>query len=151
MLTKDLLQFSHRKGRIQPTFIEENRPTLQKIAGDLVASYRTSVGRTAKEIDRSSNLIDGREACMDGLRKLLSDRCVFATPADAVMERRWELIRTAQDLRDEGNWGEPADYGRQMEQRCADSLLSLLTSLYSDHPDERSCESFEDIEPNELM
>ncbi|MCX6126773.1 MAG: DUF790 family protein [Proteobacteria bacterium] len=151
MLTKDLLQFSHRKGRITPTFIEENRPTLQKIAGDLVASYRTSVGRTAKEIERSSNLIDGREACMDGLRKLLNDRCVFETPADAVMERRWELIRTAQDLRDEGNWGAPEDYGRQMEQRCSDNLVSLRASLYSDHPDERSCESFEDIEPSELL
>lgn len=151
MLTKDLLQFSHRQGRIYPSFIEESRPALVKLAEDLASAFRGSIGKSLAEIEHLSDVVETRENCADGLRKLLMDRCGFAELDDSVVDKRWELFRTAQELRDEGRFGDPADYARAMAERCSESIDVLRAELFSDHPDERRCEAFEEVTAKDLL
>lgn len=151
MLTKDLLQFSHRKGRIYPTFVEERQASLVKLAGDLVSVYSQSVGKTLTDIEAAADTVETRESCADGLKKLLMDRCRFQDLDDAVVEQRWQIFRVAQELRDEGGWGDPAEFARILSERCEAPSDVLRSKLFSDHPDERRCEAFETVDSQTLL
>lgn len=151
MLTKELLQFTHRKGLLVPTFIEESRPALIKVADDLRATFAVAVGRTLSEIEAAADAVESREACVDGLKKLLSDRCEFADLDDEVMAKRWELFRVAQEIRDEGEWGDSQDFASIISKRVSEAPEVLKANLFADHPDERRCIKFEDITAKELL
>jgi len=151
MLTKDLLEFTHRKGRIYPTFIEEHKTQLVRAAKELTAVYAMSPGRKASEIEAASLEVEGREACLPGLRKILSDRCTFEDTDDSVIQKRWDVFRVAQELRDEGAWGSAEDFAKQIAERCESSCEELRMTLFADHPDERRCQEFESIDAETLL
>lgn len=151
MLTKDLLQFTHRKGQLVPTFIDESRPALLKVAGDLRSVFLGAVGKTLAEIEALGDAVESREGCVDGLKKLLIDRCEFADIDDEIMVKRWELFRVAQELRDEGDWGDATSFADVIAKRMARTQEQLRSELFSDHPDERRCLKFEDITEKELL
>lgn len=151
MLTKDLLQFTHRKGSLTPTFIDESKPALLKLAEDLRRVFVSAVGCTLAEIEAKANEVESREGCADGLKKLLTDRCEFADVDDDVMVKRWEVFRVAQELRDEGEWGDSSGFAEIIAKRLAEKPEVIRKQLFSDHPDERRCLAFEDISAKELL
>ena len=83
MLTKDLLCFRTKSGKIQPKFIDTTSPKFIQIATELTDLFSRSVGedrgalenRSKQVLDRfTSGVVVGR-----GLEKLLIDRTEFDT------------------------------------------------------------------------
>jgi predicted nuclease of restriction endonuclease-like RecB superfamily len=143
MLTKDLLQYTHRKGKITPTFVDESRPALVRLARDLVKHFEGAVGLRVKDIEDRLSEVTSSERSKDGLAKLLLDRCEFEEIDPMVMERRWELFRTAQNIRDDVSFDSSELFREELMRRSSMSSEQLNAEIFSDHPDEKRCIKFE--------
>ena len=103
MLTKDLLCFRTKSGKIQPKFIATTSPKFLKTAIKLTDLFSGSVGldRGALE-NRSKQLLDGLTSGVvvgRGLEKLLIDRTEFDTESkNDVLELREKVFRNSSVL-----------------------------------------------------
>ena len=83
MLTKDLLCFRTKSGKIQPKFIDTTAPKFLKIAFELTDLFSESVGEVRGTLEnRSKQVLEGFTlgvAVGRGLEKLLIDRTEFDT------------------------------------------------------------------------
>ena len=83
VLTKDLLCFRTKRGKIQPKFIDPTAPKFLKIAFELTEHFSGSVGENRETLEnRSKQVLDGfpvSVAVGRGLEKLLIDRTEFDT------------------------------------------------------------------------
>ena len=81
MLTKDLLCFRTKSGKIQPKFIATTSPKFLEIAIELTDLFSRSVGEDRGALEnRSKQLLDGLTSGVvvgRGLEKLLIDRTEF--------------------------------------------------------------------------
>ena len=103
MLTKDLLCFRTKSGKIQPKFIATTSPKFLEIAIELTDLFSRSVGedrgalenRSKQVLDRfTSGVVVGR-----GLEKLLIDRTEFDTESkNDVLELREKVFRNSSVL-----------------------------------------------------
>ncbi len=152
MLTKDLLQFTHRKGNLSLTFIDESDPGLIKLAAGLVDKLSHASGKSLSEIEESLDEIKSTAKSLDGLKKIIEDQCEFADFDDDICVKRWEIFRTAQDLRDEGSLTDPAEYANVLATRCGyDTAGTVRQELFSDHPDEKKCTKTTPISAENLL
>ena len=93
MLTKDLLCFRTKSGKIQPKFIDTTAPKFLKIAFELTELFSGSVGEDRGTLEnRSKQVLEGfivGVAGGRGLEKLLIDRTEFDTESkDELLELR---------------------------------------------------------------
>ena len=83
MLTKDLLCFRTKSGKIQPKFIDTTAPKFLKLAFELTKLFSGSVGVERGTLEnRSKQIIEGfpsEVAVGRGIEKLLIDRTEFDT------------------------------------------------------------------------
>ena len=83
MLTKDLLCFRTKSGKIQPKFIDTTAPKFLKIASELTELFSLSVGDDRRTLEnRSKQVLEGFTVGVmvgRGLEKLLIDRTEFDT------------------------------------------------------------------------
>ena len=103
MLTKDLLCFRTKNGKIQPKFIDTTTPKFLKIASELTELFSESVGGDRETLENRSKqvlerfptgVIVGR-----GLEKLLIDRTEFDTESkNEVLELREKVFRNSSAL-----------------------------------------------------
>ena len=86
MLTKNLVKFRIRKGRIHPAFIDPNDEALLEGAELLVSLFEDSVGRTreslAEEVNQLVDALPCETVIGRGFEKLLMDRTEFQVPDD---------------------------------------------------------------------
>ena len=103
MLTKDLLCFKTKSGKIQPKFIDTTAPKFLKIAFELTEIFSGSIGVDRGTLDnRSKQLLEGFTvgvAVGRGLEKLLIDRTEFDTESkNEVLELREKVFRKSSAL-----------------------------------------------------
>ena len=83
MLTKDLLCFRTKSGKIQPKIIDPTSPKFLKIAFELTELFSGSVGEIRGNLEnRSKQVLEGISLGVvvgRGLEKLLIDRTEFDT------------------------------------------------------------------------
>ena len=83
MLTKDLLCFRTKSGKIQPKFVDTTAPKLLETAFELTELFSDSVGEVRGTLEnRSKQVLEGFTegvAVGRGLEKLLIDRTEFDT------------------------------------------------------------------------
>ena len=103
MLTKDLLCFRTKSGKIQPKFIDTTAPKFLKIAFELTELFSGSVGEDRGTLEnRSKQVLEGFTvgvAVGRGLEKLLIDRTEFDTESkNEVIELREKVFRNSSAL-----------------------------------------------------
>ena len=103
MLTKDLLCFKTKSGKIQPKFIDTTAPKFLKIAFELTELFSGSVGEDRGTLEnRSKQVLEGFTvgvAVGRGLEKLLIDRTEFDTESkNEVLELREKVFRNSSAL-----------------------------------------------------
>ena len=152
MLTKDLLQFSHRKGRLIPTFVDADKPSLLQVANELRQVFATAPGKTSSEIEDFVKTVKSSESSTQGLKKILLDRCEFLENDEEIFSKRWDIFKIAQEIRDDNSWGDESNYADLVKRNYnADSIDTLRHLLFSDHPDEKKCASYQDISASDLL
>ena len=103
MLTKDLLCFRTKSGKILPKFIATTSPKFLEIAIELTDLFSRSVGEDRGALEnRSKQLLDGLTSGVmvgRGLEKLLIDRTEFDTESKKdVLELREKVFRNSSVL-----------------------------------------------------
>ena len=103
MLTKDLLCFRTKSGKIQPKFIDTTAPKFLKIAFELTELFSGSVGEERGTLENRSKQVLERFTLGitvgRGLEKLLLDRTEFDTESkDELLELREKVFRNSSTL-----------------------------------------------------
>lgn len=151
MLTKDLLRFQVRDGRIAPTLLKPTPGNLA-LAASLIAHWQDGVGRRLGELeDAAVPLLHASRAMVvaRGLQKLLLDRCRFVDAASTEHLRREALLASAAALR-----APAADADAHRAAVAAGLGLdgeALAERLYGDLPDQAVLEAGPDIDAEDLL
>jgi hypothetical protein len=155
VLTRDLLLFRTRQGKIRPAFIDVGRPELFGLAEDLVSLVDAGVGRSRDELDEE---IEPRVAGFTkpkvarGLAKLLLDRCGFEEPLQEVPElRRRSFAAAAEVLRLLPEDATLEQYLGRLSDSLPQSLPELRERLYADLPGRRRLLEWRRVGPRELL
>jgi len=103
VLTKDLLCFRTKSGKIQPKFIDTTAPKFLKIAFELTELFSGSVGEERGTLENRSKQVLERFTLGitvgRGLEKLLLDRTEFDTESkDELLELREKVFRNSSTL-----------------------------------------------------
>jgi predicted nuclease of restriction endonuclease-like RecB superfamily len=155
MLTRELLLFRVRDGKLRPTFVKREDPGLLALAGELIAEVEAGLGHSRDEVEETLALRAGahtRPKVARGLVKLLVDRMRFEEPAEGISEARAATFReAARVLR-----ALPADatvegYEARLAEAFPRPLPELREALYADLPGHRKLLEWEALSPAELM
>lgn len=155
MLTRDLLHFRVRDGKLRPSFVKHTDAELLTLAADLISEVESSQGAVRDDVEEALALKAGafkRPKVARGLVKLLTDRLRFDEPAPGVSEARWEHFLTAAKVLS----ALPPDATVETyEARLAEALPSPLPevreALYADLPGHRRLVGWEALTPTELL
>ena len=130
MLTKDLLRFTRKQGRIQPSFCDPNSENMRAQAENLFSVIKGFEGRPFGELTKQLESVWGSQPKITkGLFKLIADKMGVSEERDlsALRERVFqtgaELLRTANEFSLEDYRVQVAGDGEP---------LSLAKELYSD-------------------
>jgi predicted nuclease of restriction endonuclease-like RecB superfamily len=152
MLTKDLLLYTHRKGQIFPRYTDYKNLEAKEGVHRLLDFFHSMAGRRLKDIEDESSDLAGNSDLLQSLRKTLLDRCEFEDLSPDIVTQRWTWFRVAQEIRDEGIYFESQkDFEGEIERRISRPMTEVRREVFSDHPDEKKCLSFEKITPEESL
>ena len=161
MLTGKLVRVRHAKNKLVPQYVDPGNAALRALAEQLLATYRTSAGRTRGEIaDEFTDLIpEGPRGLLPaGLAKLLEERCEFETtadqPPDALREAVFKLA--AQHRAAAAKNSTPFDRIAVLREAAESLSLSYAPELidrdlFADLKDEQRVRSFDDITAERLL
>lgn len=155
MLTRDLLLFRVREGRLRPSFIQREDPELLALAKDLISELESARGHTRDDVEETLSLRAGafsRPKVARGLVKLLLDRAQFDEAAEGIAETRWERFQLAAGIL---RTLPPDTTLESYEARLAEALPTPLPevreALYVDLPGRRRLLGWETLTPGELL
>jgi uncharacterized protein len=141
MLTRDLLMFRVRLGKIRPAFVDVSRPDLAALAQDLVELAGGAAGKTRGELDEELEARvrhHPRLKVARGLCKLLLDRALFEEPREEVAGlRRESFAAAARVLRSLAEGTSLEEYQQRLEAALGRPLEGVREALYSDLPEQR--------------
>ncbi|WP_375767746.1 DUF790 family protein [Archangium gephyra] len=155
MLTRELLLFRVRDGKLRPSFVKREDAALRTLATELIAEVAAGVGRSRDEVEETLALRAGahtRPKVARGLVKLLVDRMLFDEPSEGISEARAAAFReAARVLR-----SLPADatveaYESRLAEAFPRPLPELREALYADLPGHRRLLGWEALTAPELL
>ncbi len=155
MLTRDLLLFRVREGRLRPSFIKADDRELLALASELIAEVEGGTGQTRDDIEEALSLRAGASSkprVARGLVKLLLDRAQFDEAAEGIAETRWERFKLAAGVLR----GLPPDatieaYEARLAEALPAPLPEVREALYQDLPGHRRLLGWERLTPTELL
>ena len=155
MLTRDLLLYRVREGRLRPSFIKREDLELQTLAKDLISELEKARGSTRDDVEETLSLRAGafsRPKVARGLVKLLLDRAQFDEAAEGISETRWQRFQVAAGIL---RTLPPDTTLEAYEARLAEALPTPLPevreALYLDLPGRRRLLGWETLTPGELL
>jgi hypothetical protein len=155
VLTRDLLLFRVREGRLRPSFIQREEPELLALARELISEVVRAKGETRDDVEEVLSLRAGafsRPRVAKGLVKLLVDRALFDEAAEGVAEARWQRFQLAARVMR----GLPPDatveaYEARLAEALPAPLPEVREALYVDLPGQRRLLDWEPLTPTELL
>ena len=155
MLTRELLLFRVRDGKLRPSFVKQGDAGLLALAGELIAEVEAARGRSRDEVEEALGLKAGaytRPKVARGLAKLLVDRMSFEEPSEGVCEARAATFReAARVLRALPPDATVEGYEARLAEALPHPLPELREALYADLPGHRKLLEWEALSPAELM
>ena len=161
MLTRDLLRFRSRKGKIYPQFLDPDDASLQRAAEALVEVFRqaSAAGSTRQELTEETSLQLQSQQLDNpigrGLEKLLLDRSEFDTgdPAEQQRFRESIFIQARQALREEAKALNPnlKEFWKRVEILQSQPVAQIQEALYADLPVQQRLLQFSPIGAEALL
>lgn len=155
MLTRELLHFRTRQGKLRPAFVSREDPELRALAASLVAEVEAGVGGPREAVEEALDVLAGafaRPRVARGLVKLLLDRMEFEPPhEEAAAERASHFARAAAVLRALPKGAGLADYEAALDAAIPGGLEAARTSLYADLPHRRTLLAWDALSPEALL
>ncbi len=155
MLTKELLMFTRRKGKIRPRFVKVDDPLLLEAATDLVQMADDAEGEPVKELEDALGCRVNafkRPPVARGLAKLVLDKVQVEDPDEAAAQlrnRAFDVAMQTLGALDEADSFE--DYEARLSEALQMPLPQLRHDLYADLPVRRKVTGWERIEPSRLL
>ena len=157
MLTGKQVRVRAAKNKLIPMYLDDSAHW-QRVAEQLLVVYRAAVGRTRGEIEEELANFGGdgpQNLVLQGLAKLLEDRCEYEVAADHPPEQiRDAVFKAAAVQRSASKPGDPFDRAAVMEsvgQELGLTPEQLHVGLFADLKDEQKVLAFEDITPERLV
>ena len=152
MLTKDLLRYRRRSDKIHPGFVSPFDPTLLSAAEALIGAFEEAPGQEVSDLeDELEGVSVGPKDILDGLKKLLFDRCGFVEDDGTAEGFRWNIFQTAERLRAEQEFASRGDFEAVLALALGHDATDLKAKLYVDLPEHRKILSFDKIAPGALL
>jgi len=155
VLTKDLLMFTQRKGKVRPRFVKVDEPELLEVATDLVAIADDAVGEPYAALeDELSARVNGsrRPPVARGLAKLVLDRVEVEAPDDTAAELRNRAFAAAMSAMDALGAEESFEaYEARLEVALGRPLVEARAHLYADLPSRRKVLEWDRLSPERLL
>jgi predicted nuclease of restriction endonuclease-like RecB superfamily len=155
VLTRDLLLFRVREGRLRPSFIKREDPELVALATELISELESAKGQTRDDVEETLSLRAGafsKPKVARGLVKLLLDRAQFDEPAEGIAETRWERFQVAaRILRTLSPDTALESYEAKLAEALPAPLPEVREALYLDLPGRRRLLGWETLKPSELL
>lgn len=155
MLTRELLHFTTRKGRIRPRFLNRKDEDLRRVVGELLTAADHALGSPKREVDEALGAIalgSDKPKVARGLVKLITDRMEVREPGEEAWRRRQQTYEVA--MRTLASLAPNAtlrDYERGVEAQLDLSVDELRERLHEDLPDQRAVETYEPFDAEGLM
>jgi predicted nuclease of restriction endonuclease-like RecB superfamily len=157
MLTGKQVRVRVAKTKLLPQYLDDSTHW-RRLAEQLILVYRTAVGRTRGEVEEELANFGGdgqQNLVLQGLAKLLEDRCEFEVAADHPPEEiRDAVFKAAAVQRSQSKPGDPFDRAAVLESVGRDLGLTpeqLHVGLFADLKEEQKVLAFEDITPERLV
>ncbi|WP_224248791.1 DUF790 family protein [Hyalangium gracile] len=155
MLTRDLLLFRVREGRLRPSFIKRDDAELLALARELIAEVDGAKGQTRDDVEETLSLRAGaftRPRVARGLVKLLLDRAQFDEAVEGVAQTRWERFQlAARVLRELPPDASVEAYEARLAEALPAPLPDIREALYADLPGHRRLLGWEVLTPPDLL
>ncbi len=157
MLTGKQVRVRVAKNKLLPMYLDDSAHW-RHLAGQLLAVYRGAVGKTRGEIEGELANFGGdgpQNLILQGLAKLLEDRCEYEIAADHPPEEiRDAVFKAAAIQRSQSKPGDPFDRAAVMENVGGELGLTpeqLHVGLFADLKDEQKVLAFDDTTPERLV
>ncbi len=148
MLTKDLLKYRHRSGKITPSFITEK--DVREDVAVLLNILSEAIGRPVGEIEDDLKVVCPASA--PGLVKLLLDLCEVTEDDGSVLTQRWHALKAANQIRLEATPAMSlASFEQQLAHTIGISTDETRQKLYADLPDARHVMSVKSVTEDWLI
>ncbi|KFA88826.1 DUF790 family protein [Archangium violaceum] len=155
MLTRELLLFRVRDGKLRPSFVKREDLALRTLATELIAEVAAGAGRSRDDIEETLALRAGahtRPKVARGLVKLLVDRMLFDEPSEGIAEARATAFReAARVLRSLPSDATVEAYEARLSEAFPRPLPELREALYADLPGHRRLRGWEALTSAELL
>ncbi|MFW7378032.1 MAG: DUF790 family protein [Oligoflexus sp.] len=143
MLTKDLLKYSVRASKVHPKYVPVKDEANLEIAATLEAAFQDSVQQRYCEMKKNlSEVFSSPTPFINGLIKLLEDRCQFEEISEEVENYRWQVFHTARELRLKNSFSSRQQYAQELAKNMGNDVDVVRKSLYGDLPDQRAITDF---------
>lgn len=160
MLTKDLLRYKVKDGRIYPQFVKPTDSKLLSVSDQLISVFEASPNtQRATLLESSKHIIDSSQVPLivkRGLEKLLLDRTVFDTaPNEELIAFRLNLFTETSRLLSQDLFSDYEDYQQKVLQIAGYESQSeneeLGDRLYADLPNCQPVISFKTLSAEHLL
>lgn len=155
MLTKELLMFTQRQGKVRPRFVKIDDAELLGATTDMVQMADDALGEPLKDLEEALGYrvnSHKRPAVARGVAKLILDRVEVEAPEEAAAEQRNRAFEAAMqimgELQEADSFG---DYEARLQQALGTPLQTLRHDLYADLPARRKVVSWQRLEPVKLL
>jgi predicted nuclease of restriction endonuclease-like RecB superfamily len=153
MLTKDLLSYRVRAGRVQPRFLEESDAGALAMLGDLLPLFDDWRTRSVGELEELATALSP-DPPGPGLRKILLDQLTADDEDETVVDLRWRALLAAEARRREGAAEDVARYQADVARDVLGASAThaeLSARLYADLPARRRVRSYKAMNAVEVI
>lgn len=138
LLTKDLLKYTQRSGKIYPKLLKTNDELLNQTCQRIIEVYHESFGDSQSQLEKSWEH-EGLSIyqCFAGMKKLILDHAEWIETNDEQQSKRIELILEAQSMRKEHIFESYESFQEQFSDVLEQPFDEIKSALYSDLPEYR--------------
>ncbi|OWK43747.1 DUF790 family protein [Fimbriiglobus ruber] len=157
MLTGKLVRVRHARNKLVPLYLDARNKDWLGIAEQLLLAYRDSAGRTRGEVEAELADLVGEgpnQLVVQGLAKLLEDRCEFEVAADVPPDQVREVVFRTAALRHADRGGDPFDRAAVLAAAAGELKITpeqVDLALFADLRDEQRVLKFEDCTQDQLL
>lgn len=152
VLTKDLIKYRVRKGRIYPDKIQPNSVDAMELATEMLKCCLGAKGKTQIELEADWELAGlNVKPWYSSFKKLILDLANWQELGDQIEDKRWSWFSEAQSLRTETLFDSFEAFQEAFANSQNQPFSAITNQLYGDLPDKRCLDSFPQITASQLV
>ena len=152
MLTKDLLKYTTRKGKVFPKYLDVRKTEYLDSAKIISDLFTTHKGEALKAVHDQIDLsFPSRDVVIKGLIKLIEDRCEFIDDDGSIEGTRWKIMSYANEFFTNSDSTNYLDLLNYIESKSGRNHGVISETLYADLPDFRILSDIKETDAKALI